>query len=154
MSISRRNFIKIGGVSAALLAGTNLGIEAAVLGKTVGADGLKLPSEVYGDPLFSYHADTFRNLVGSEFGLQTKDFAATAVLTALKENSFVSRRTLKGRQIQPAENFMLLFRISSAEFKQETYTMFHPELGTFDLLLVPSKNDKGENLLKAVINRL
>lgn len=154
MSISRRNFIKIGGVSAALIAGTGLGIEAAVFGKTGDTDSLNLPPEVYGDPLFSYHADTFRKLVGSEFNLQTKNFAATAVLTAIKENSFVSRRTLKGKTIQPAENFMLLFRVSSPELEQATYTMFHPELGTFNLLLVPSKNDKGENLLKAVINRL
>jgi hypothetical protein len=154
MTISRRNFIKIGGVSAALIAGTSLGIEAAVFEKTGDAGSLNLPPEVYGDALFSYHANTFRKLVGSEFSLQTKDFATTAVLTAIKENSFVSRRTLKGKQIEPAENFMLLFRVSSPELEQATYTMFHPELGIFSLLLVPAKNDKGENLLNAVINRL
>lgn len=152
MSISRRNFIKIGGVSAALLAGTGLGIEAAVFGKTVDAGSLNLPSEVYGDTL--YRADTFKNLVGSEFNLQTENVAVTGVLTAIKENSFVSRGNIKGKKIEPAENFMLLFRVSSPELEQANYTMFHPELGTFDLLLVPSKNDKGENLLKAVINRL
>ena len=53
MNISRRNFIKIGGVSAALLAGTGLGINAAVFKQTVNADSPNLPPEVYADPLFS-----------------------------------------------------------------------------------------------------
>jgi hypothetical protein len=53
MSISRRNFIKIGGVSAALIAGTSLGIEAAVFGQADKAGGLNIPPQVYGDLLLS-----------------------------------------------------------------------------------------------------
>ena len=154
MSISRRKFIKIGSVSAALLAGTSLGIEAAGFGQAVGSGGFNLPPEVYGDPLFSYQAETFKKLIGSEFNLQTEDFAETVVLTEMAENSFVSRKILPGGQIEPKENFMLSFRVSSAEAEQANYTMFHPELGEFDLLLVPAKNNQGEILLNAVINRL
>ena len=154
MTISRRKFIKIGSVSAALLAGTSLGIEAAGFGQTVGSGGFNLPPEVYGDPMFSYQAETFKKLIGSQFSLQTEDFAETVVLTEMAENSFVSRKILPDKQIEPKENFMLSFRVSSAEAEQATYAMFHPELGKFDLLLVPAKNDQGEILLNAVINRL
>ena len=154
MSISRRNFIKIGSVSAALLAGTSLGIKAAGFGQADNAGGLNLPPEVYGDPLFSYRAETFKKLVGSEFNLQKEEFAESAVLTEISENSSVNRKILPGNYIEPEENFMLSFRVSSAEAEQENYTMFHPELGKFDLLLVPAQNDKGEMLLNAVINRL
>jgi hypothetical protein len=154
MTISRRKFIKIGSVSAALIAGTSLGIEAAVFGQTVDSGGVNLPPEVYGDPLFSYQAETFRKLVGTEFSLQTEDFAETVVLTEMMESPAVSRKVLRGKQIESKEDFMLSFRVSSAEAKQSTYTMVHPELGKFDLLLVPANNNKGENLLNAVINRL
>ncbi len=154
MSISRRNFIKIGSVSAVLLAGTSLGIEAAGFGKSGYSDGFSIPPEVYGDSLFSYRAETFKKLVGAEFSLQTEEFAETAVLTEIMENSFVSRKILKGKYIEPEETFILSFRVPAADQQQATYTMFHPELGKFDLLLVPATNDKGENLLNAVINRL
>lgn len=154
MSISRRKFIKIGSVSAALLAGTSLGINAAGFGQAVGSGGFNLPPEVYGDPMFSYRAETFKKLIGSEFNLQTEDFAETVVLTELTENPPVSQKILPGKYIEPKENFMLSFRVSSAEAKQATYAMFHPELGKFDLLLVPAQNNQGEILLNAVINRL
>ena len=154
MTISRRKFIKIGSVSAALLAGTSLGINAAGFGQSAGSGGFNLPPEVYGDPLFSYRAETFKKLIGSEFNLQTEDFAETVVLTEMAENSSISRKGLRGGQIESKENFMLSFRVSSAETGQANYTMFHPELGNFDLLLVPANNDKGEILLNAVINRL
>ena len=154
MTISRRKFITIGSVSAALVAGMNLGINAEVFGQTVDSGGINLPPEVYGDPLFSYQAETFRKLVGTEFSLQTEEFTETVVLTEMDENSSVSRKVLKSEQIESKEDFMLSFRVSSAEAKQSTYTMVHPELGKFDLLLVPAQNNKGENLLNAVINRL
>ena len=154
MTISRRKFITIGSVSAALVAGMNLGINAEVFGQTVYSTGFSPPSEVYGDPLFSYQAETFKNLIGAEFNLQTEDFAETVVLIALAENSLTDRKISKGKYVESKEDFMLSFRVSSAEAKQANYTMFHPELGKFDLLLVPAKNDKGENLLNAVINRL
>ena len=154
MTISRRKFIKIGSVSAALLAGTSLGINAAVFGQANGSDGFNLPPEIYGDSLFSYQAETFKKLIGSEFSLQTEEFAETVVLTELTENLPVSGKKLRGKYIESKENFMLSFRVSSAEAKQANYTMFHPELGKFDLLLVPAQNKKGEMLLNAVINRL
>ena len=154
MTISRRKFIKIGSVSAVLIAGTNFGINADVFGQTAYSDGFNLPSEVYGDPLFSYRAETFRKLIGSEFNLKAENFAETVVLTALAEESLADRKISKGKYVESKEDFMLSFRISSAEAQQANYTIFHPELGKFDLLLVPAKNNKGENLLNAVINRL
>jgi hypothetical protein len=150
MTTSRRNFIKIGSISAALIAGNCLGLENKIFGQSnILRGGGKLPPEVYGDPLFLYRADTFGKFIGSPFNLFTEEFAAAAVLVRVEKTE-----SAKGGKVKSAENFILSFRVSSAEAKQATYTVIHGELGQFDLLLVPAINEKGENLLNAVINRL
>lgn len=152
MSISRRNFIKSGTISVAFIAGSCLGAGSNVLGQSSVLRGADLPPEVYGDLLFSYHADTFSKFIGSPFSLFSEEFAEAALLDCVAESSFASRK--KGKRIEQAENFMLSFRISNPEAKQATYTVIHGELGQFDLLLVPAQNERGEFLLNAVINRL
>ncbi len=52
MTVSRRNFIKIGSVSAALIAGNCLGLESKVFGQGKNIYSKSLPAEVYSDPLF------------------------------------------------------------------------------------------------------
>ncbi|MGI9055036.1 MAG: DUF6916 family protein [Pyrinomonadaceae bacterium] len=155
MTVSRRNFIKIGSVSAALIAGNCLGLENGVFGQARNIYGKRLPAEVYSDSLFSYRADTFRRLVGSEFSLFTEDFAATAVLSEVQDSVFTDRKKLRGKStIVSSEDFTLLFDIPYGTAKQATYTVIHRDLGQFDLLLVPGQNQKGGFLLSAVINRL
>lgn len=149
MTTSRRNFIKIGSISAALIAGNCLGLENKIFGQSDMLRGGKLSPEVYGDPFSLYRADTFSKLIGSPFSLFTEEFAAAAILTGVEKFE-----PAKGGKAASAECFMLSFRLSSADAKQATYTLIHGELGQFDLLLVPGKNEKGENLLNAVINRL
>lgn len=148
MATSRRNFIKIGGISAALLTTGSLGIGRNVFGES-------LPAEAYSDALYSYRADTFRKLIGSEFSVFTDDFAATAVLTEVRDSPFTDAKKMSGKsETVSTEDFTLSFKIPDGAAKQATYTVINSELGQFDLLLVPAQNAKGEFLLDAVINRL
>lgn len=154
MSISRRDFIKIGSISAALIAGNFAGTENKLFGQSSLLRGADIPPDVYGDSLFSYHADTFKTRIGSHFNLFAENYAETAVLVAVEETASKQAKKLRGKQIESSENFVLSFRVSNGEVKQATYTVIHGELGQFDLLLVPAQNAKGEFLLNAVINRL
>lgn len=155
MTISRRHFIKIGSISAVLIAGNCLGLENEVFGQASNTYGESLPAEVYSDPLSSYHADTFRRLVGAEFSLFTEDFAATAVLSEVRDSIFTNRKKPRGKStIVSSEDFTLLFDIPYSTAKQATYTVINRELGQFNLLLVPGQNQRGGFLLSAVINRL
>ncbi len=53
------------------------------------------------------------------------------------------------------ECFSLLFRGGSRELRQDSYTLAHPSLGTFQLLLVPVGTDEyGAQGYLATINRL
>ena len=58
------------------------------------------------------------------------------------------------RRKTTAENFMLSFRLPASDFSQSTYRLSHPNLGQFDLFLVPGVGESNENLLHAVINRI
>ncbi len=155
MTISRRDFIKIGGISTALLTTGALGTMTNVFGQSGNIYGKGLPREVYSDALFLHRADTFRNLVGSEFSLFADDFAAAAVLTDVRNSPFMNEKKLRGRTATvSSEDFTLSFKIPYANARQATYTVIHRRLGQFDLLLVPAHNANGEFLLDAVINRL
>ncbi len=159
MSTSRRTFIKRGSLSAALIAGSLMGLEKSVFGQSNRESEISLPKEVYGQPLFSYDQNVFEKLLGTSFTLMTEDFAETAVLAQVRKKLPAEKKTSRQgifgkREIESSVNFMISFRVSSPEVKQDIYQVFHKELGLFDLLLVPSKNDKGEVFLDAVINRL
>lgn len=155
MTISRRNFIKIGGISTALLTTGSLGAVTNIFGQPGNIYGKSFPPEVYTDALFSYRAETFRKLIGSEFSLFADDFAAAAVLTEVRDSPFTDGKKLRGRTTTvSSEDFTLSFKIPYANAKQAIYTVIHRRLGQFDLLLVPAQNAGGEFLLDAVINRL
>ena len=145
MKFSRRHFIKLGGATAA---GT-LGFGNLAIGQKNFLFADRLPHSLLTDPLFNYTADEFRKYLGTEFYLMCPGATDTAVLTAVK--SSVSRN--KNARNKRAECFTLSFHLPS-DAPQATYTVIHPHLGTFDLLLVPGKNDKAESLLHAVINRI
>ena len=146
MKFSRRHFIKLGGATAAGVLG--FGSFAFGQKKSFFANGL--PDGMLADPLFGYTADEFKKHLGTGFTLMTENAAITAVLTAVK-SSVVSRN--KSARNRRAECFTLSFQLPS-DAPQATYTVFHPQLGTFDLFLVPGRSDKTESLLHAVINRV
>jgi hypothetical protein len=57
--------------------------------------------------------------------------------------------------VRDGECFSLLFRGGSLNLSQDTYTLVHPALGQFQLLLVPVGPDKyGDQAYLATINRL
>ena len=80
----------------------------------------------------------------------TESAVVTAVLTAVKSSVVSRNQTTRNRG---AECFTLSFKLPS-DALQATYTVFHPQLGTFNLFLVPGKSDQADSLLHAVINRI
>jgi cell division septation protein DedD len=144
MSSSRRKFLKAG-MLAALFTAAPL--------KNVLGHGWKDPdrnpgagsSKVQDDPLANYTKATFISYLNSVFQLRT--VAGVVAVTLLKVNDMPAA---KG-----GECFSLLFRGGSRALGQDTYTIDHPALGTFQLLLVPvGTDDNGAEGYLATINRL
>jgi hypothetical protein len=97
------------------------------------------------DPLALYTKATFKTYLNSIFQLQT--FAGIVPVTLLEVGDLPAP---KG-----GECFSLLFRGGSRAFRQDTFTLVHPSLGTFQLLLVPTGADEnGAQGYLATINRL
>jgi len=146
MKFSRRHFIKLGGAAAAGI----LGFGSFAFGQKKSFFADRLPDGMLADPLFGYTADEFKKHLGTGFTLMTENAAITAVLTAVISSAVSRNKTARNRR---AECFTLSFQLPS-DAPQSTYTVFHPQLGTFDLFLVPGRSDKTESLLHAVINRV
>lgn len=142
MSTSRRKFLKAGMLTA---------VFAAVPLKNVWGqswkdkDGNPEQSSAY-DPLSNYTKATFTQYLNSVFQLRT-GFSVVAV-TLLKVDDLPAA---KG-----GECFSLLFRGGGgAALRQNTYSLDHPALGTFQLFLVPVGADSnGAQGYLATINRL
>ena len=152
MSISRRNFIKLG--SAAAFVGTSFLLPVAATGQKTSGSLEALPPEALADPFFYLTAADFKKHAGTEFLLFTETGAVAAVLsdvTQVKEAKSVSRGGKKSSQ-PVAETFSLSFNLPSEGLTQATYRLQHPNLGEFDLFLVPEASSKF--LLHAVINRI
>jgi hypothetical protein len=143
MSTSRRKFLRTG-----LLAAVVAALPAKyVLGQSWkdrdGNPANNPPAQT--DPLALYTKATFKTYLNSIFQLQT--FAGIVPVTLLEVGDLPAP---KG-----GECFSLLFRGGSRAFRQETYTLVHPSLGTFQLLLVPAGADEnGAQGYLATINRL
>jgi hypothetical protein len=157
MNTSRRNFIKTGTL-AAVFAGTNLFTVGFCSAQEKSAASGELPEKVFGDPLLHLTAANFREYVGTEFSVLTDVGGAVAVLSNVTETQQsvepVRRFGDAFRRRTRAENFVLSFRVSASDFSQATYRLRHPNLGQFDLFLVPGSSENNENLLHAVINRI
>ena len=143
MSTSRRKFLRTG-LLATLFAAVPL---KHVLGqgwKDRDGNPGETPVTQF-DPLGNYSKATFTSYLNSIFQLQT--FAGVVEVTLLQVGDMAAP---KG-----GECFSLLFRGGSRSFSQDTYTLVHPALGTFRLLLVPVATDQnGAQGYLATINRL
>lgn len=151
MKISRRNFIKLG--SGAALVGTNLLTPFAAPGQNT--NSLRsLPMEALDDPFFFLTAADFRKYAGTEFLLFTETGAIVAVLSDVTQiKAAKPARRGKNNSSQPrAETFSLSFNLPAEGLPQATYRLQHPNLGEFDLFLVPEADSKTS--LHAVINRI
>src|ERR1041384_3426975 len=143
MSGSRRKFLKLGALAT---------LFAAVPFKTLLAQGWKdrdgnpantPPSQA--DPLANYTESTFRSYLNSVFELHTTKGIVAVTLLQIDDMT-----ASKG-----GECFTLLFRGGARAQRQDTYTLVHPALGTFQLLLVPTGTDQnGAQGYVATINRL
>ncbi len=141
MKYTRRDFIKYGKIAFFAV-----GAMPFLAEKTIGQSLASLHTKSGNDTLLIHNADSFQKLVGSEFTFYQDNSTVSAELTNVK----ISKPSLKN----PGENFSLDFEMPSADFEQNTYKMFHPTIGYFELLSVPGKQTNGKSLLIAVINRL
>lgn len=140
MSISRRIFMKAGTIAA--IAGLSIKPSVMAIAQEIGLS----PQN---DPLAFYTQSTFLQYVNSVFrlhGLTTVDLTLEKV-----EDTLPAMTSRAGGR----ESFILYFRGGSRELPQQTYTLEHPALGTFNLFLVPSGPDEnGAQGYTATINRL
>ena len=143
MHNSRRKFLKTG-VLAALFAAVPL---KDALGQSW-KDRDHNPGnnhEAPNDPLANYTKATFISYLNSVFALHTTN--GIIGVTLLKVDDMEAPRG--------GECFTLLFRGGSRDLPQDSYTLVHPALGTFQLLLVPvGTDDNGAQGYLATINRL
>lgn len=143
MSDSRRKFLKLGALAT---------LFAAIPFKTLLAQGWKdrdgNPANTppaQDDPLANYSEATFRSYLNSVFQLHTTQ--GIVAVTLLRVDDMTAA---KG-----GECFTLLFRGGARAQRQDTYTLVHPALGTFQLLLVPTGTDQnGAQGYVATLNRL
>src|SRR5258706_16384561 len=143
MHNSRRKFLKTG-VLAALFAAVPLKDALGQSWKDRDGNPANNP-EVQNDPLANYTKATFISYLNSVFELHTTN--GIIGVTLLKVDDMEAP---KG-----GECFTLLFRGGSRELRQDSYTLVHPALGTFQLLLVPTGTDEyGAQGYLATINRL
>jgi hypothetical protein len=149
MTFSRRNFIKTSGLTALGLVGL----------ASCPADifGAKAADAFQTDALFSQNLDSFNRLLNSNFTIYGDDFALTGELSEVRQFSpektkNTNRKNSFGKS--GAECFSLVFLINQADLPQAVYKVFHPKIGQFDLLLVPSENSQNQSALTAVINRI
>lgn len=143
MSNSRRKFLKAG-MLAALFATVPL---KNALGRSW-KDQYSNPTDNQSgqdDPLANYTKATFKSYLNSIFQLLT--FTGIVEVTLLQVDDLPAA---KG-----GECFSLLFRGGGRALQQDTYTLVHPALGTFQLMLVPAGSDNnGAQGYLATINRL
>ena len=143
MSDSRRKFLKLGAL-ATLFAAVPFKTLLAQEWKDRDGNPANTPP-VQNDPLANYSEATFRSYLNSVFQLHTTQ--GIVAVTLLQVDDMTAS---KG-----GECFTLLFRGGARAQRQDTYTLVHPALGTFQLLLVPTGTDQnGAQGYVATLNRL
>jgi hypothetical protein len=143
MSTSRRKFLRTG-LLATLFAAVPLRNVLAQSWKQNDGNPTNTPP-VQTDPLFNYTEATFRSYLNSVFQMHT-----TSGIVAVTLEEVDSMPAAKA-----GECFTLLFRGGARAQNQDSYTMVHGSLGTFELFLVPTGTDQnGAQGYLATINRL
>lgn len=133
MKYSRRDVIKLGSMAAV----SSLGLSSTIMG------GVQRGRS---DLLSSLGAQSFQPLVGTNFHVSAGESYETVTLVNVKELSSITKK---------GECFLLDFELDSAEAKQAVYQIFHPQLGNFEMLLVPGKAfGSNINIITATINRI
>src|SRR3977135_3950962 len=142
MTDSRRKFLKAG-VIAALF--TAVPLKGALGHSRIALNDSGDEPEAPTDSLANFTKATFKYYLNSVFTLHAT--AGVVSVTLLRVDDLPAPKD--------GECFSLLFRGGSRPERQDTYTLDHPSLGTFQLLLVPIDTDEyGTQGYLATINRL
>ncbi len=129
MDFTRRDFVRFGGFAA-----------IAAFGFSDSAF-----AEKGGNTLSNQTSESFRQLIGTEFFLRDERLATTSV-TMTKVQDFPNRTP-------DSECFSIVFETRSREVKQATYSVFHPNIGKFELFMTEGKIGNRCALI-ATINRI
>ena len=158
MKLSRRSFLETGGTLglAALFSG---GFSAIAFGQTSSPSlgsglGATVPKETLEDTLYNITRAMFTDNLKTKFTLSLNGVKLTDV--TLIEVNDLNPPFVKGDGTNPRECFSVVFGgPRTLPLRQNTYTLEHSELGTFQLLLVPGDPGNGSRLhYGAVINRV
>lgn len=153
MKTTRRNFIKAS-VIAAVFAGSDLVASATGNSSAFG----NLPDETLSDRLFSLTSEDFKKHIGGQFTLIRDKKVISAqlaeVVQTVRPIKIAQHLSGGSRRKLVRETFTLSFQTPDSDFSQETYRVWNPSLGQFDLFLVPGKNEGEQVFIHAVINRV
>ena len=143
MGVSRRKFIQTGAV-AAIATGIPLSAAAKNSYSSLGSIAGTLLN-LGGNP--ALNMATFKAHVNSVFTLRNqKGQMSNVTLQSVYDWRAAGNRASK-------ECFSLVF-FGAASLHQDTYSVTHPSLGTFSMLLAPTGSNKGGQKYEAVFNRL
>jgi uncharacterized protein DUF6916 len=154
MSLTRRNFIRTG-VMSAISAHLVLSTARIAFAQTAGA-GQDVPIEAQKEPVFFFRLDTFKPYVGGYFespNARGEMIAMQLVSAEAFKPSLTALRVTK--KAGETDSFSLLFK-AAAQLPPYTsiHKIKHPSLGEFYLFLSPKKGDSGELLYEAIINHV
>lgn len=157
MNTTRRNFIKATAI-AAVFAGTDLFTSLVSAAETSHDALAQIPGEILADPFYFLTAEDFKKRIGANFSLIRGNGVTTAQLYKVTQSVTPTGNTQNSAPASTRtvtkETFTLTFRVPAGDFSQTTYKLWHPNLGQFNLFLVPGAKASGMILLHAVINRI
>lgn len=128
MNFSRRDFVKLGGIAAV----TTLGFSSFALAQT------------QNDVLSQQTSDSLRKLIDTEFYFTSDTISTAAILTDIKD---FPNKTPDG------QSFSMEFQVPLKRINEDTYRIWHADLGNFELYCSAGKNGKNRTL-SATITRL
>jgi hypothetical protein len=157
MNQSRRRFLHVGSMMglAAIVRG---GIAPLAFGQSkqqLGSGiGNAIPKQVFADPLYNLTSKMFIENIKTKFAFSLGGVKLGYMV--LIEVNNLNPPYVKGEVTNGRECFSLVFQgPRSLPLRQETYTITHGTLGTFQLLVVPAdQKDPSGRHYEAVINRL
>jgi hypothetical protein len=156
MNTTRRNFIRASAF-AAFFAGTGLFSSLASASENSVAPG-ELPNDALGNRLFYLTSEDFKKYIGAQFSLTRENDVTTAqlmgVTQTIRPNKIAQNLSGGSRRKLMRETFTLSFQSLNGDFSQATYQIWHPNLGQFDLFLVPGSKQGEQISINAVINRI
>lgn len=158
MSLSRRSFLETGG-KLGLAVACSSGFSAIAFGQTsspaLGSGlGAAVPKETLEDALYNITRAMFIDNLKTKFTLSLNGVKLTDA--TLVEVNDLNPPFVRGDGTDPRECFSVVFEgPRTLPLRQNTYTLEHGELGTFQLLLVPGDPGRRPRLhYGAVINRV